>query len=171
MNNPIFKFGLIGAGLVVIINLATWFMGREVFAFSTPLLGFIIGVVCAVKSTGAVRAYQNNSITFGEAFKSSWFTYFIISLSSSLMFFVVTNLLDPGYNEFMVEKLVEQTEIFEKFMEEDDVDSMLEQIETTDNTSLVNVLSSFLMNFFFWGSIICAIIALSMKREPVDNFL
>lgn len=161
------NYGLyLGAGLAF-ITVIVYAIKLDLFAsmwFGLTLLALmiVVGIVAVAK----VKQAQNGYASFKESFTSFFITMLIAVLISTVMSYLLFNVIDPEaavtLKEMTIEKSVAMMEGFNAPV--DAIDKAVTQMEEQDQYSIGNVLKGLAGNLVVM-SIIGLIVAAAMKKN------
>ncbi|WP_406683112.1 DUF4199 domain-containing protein [Seonamhaeicola sp. MEBiC1930] len=130
----------------------------------------IVIIIMGIISVAKVKQAQNGYATFKEAFTAFFITSLIAIIISSAVSFLIFNVIDPDAADTLKEITIEKTvEMLEKFnAPADSIAKSVEQIETQNQFSILNVLKSLFFNLIFY-IIIGLIVAAAMKKSKPET--
>jgi len=136
------------------------------FGISLMLVIIITGIISVAK----VKQAQNGFATFKESFTAFFITTAVAILISSIVSFILFNVIDPEAANVLKEKTVEKTlELLEGFNTPNEIIAeSIEKIEAQNQYSLINILKSIAANLVIY-SIIGLIVAAAMKKNNPDE--
>lgn len=175
------RYGAIGFMAMCIISIISYFFYKQMFSsFTTQMLiGILIfAVTIFIPVWGGITFRRENGgwVSFKDAFLAVYIIYIISTLGSSIMQYIVPNIIDTEYPEQLLQLVKSTTEdSMEKFGASD------EQIEKTmkDFTierfkpSIVDTARSYGFSLLI-GAVLSLVIAAFIKRnsesKPIQNF-
>lgn len=134
-----------------------WWIGIIMF-----LVSLVIGIMAIAKAKSSLGGY----ISFKEAFTTFFIAMALGAAMSTIFMFILFNLIDPGAKEVIMEDVKEMTVNMMQGMgaRTEDIRNQVEQLENTDNFSLVSQLKSYV-----WGLLIYIIIGLIVAAVMKKN--
>ena len=129
------------------------------------ILMAIVIIAVGIYSVAKSKGLQNGIISFKEAFGSYFLTVIIGLLISTVVTYVLFNIIDPDAAETLKQKTIEASiNMMEGFRTPPEVVAeAVDQMEKTDNFSLGNIAKSMAIQIAFFG-VIGLIASLVMKK-------
>lgn len=170
MENPSVKYGLLGAGVLIVFYLLLWVLD-PMYYFKWSWLSFFIIIYIIYLAIKEARIISDGFISFADAFKTSFITMVIVSAITLVFSILLFKVIDPGLAEVQKQFSIEFTEnMLNLFGAGDMSDEILDQVEDQDYSISIR---SMILGYFtglIWWAILSAIMALIMKRkDPTLN--
>jgi Protein of unknown function (DUF4199) len=163
-------YGLIGGAAFIVYSLLLYITdaiteGGITFGILNFAISLGMLVAIAVYAIRELRKQQGGLISFGEAFRVSFFAMTISTILTTVFNYVYIQFIDPG----MVDKLIRSTgKMLQKFnMPPEEIEKQL--AELPKRFELQGQLMGLLINVVF-GAIIGLICARSMKKNQDNPF-
>ena len=123
-------------------------------------------IIFGIISVAKIKQAQNGYASFKQSFTAYFITVLIGLLVSTLVSYLLFNVIDTDAAEVLKQKTIEQTvEMMEGFNSPTDViDQTVEQIESQNQYSIGNILKG-LAGYLVLFSIIGLIVAAAMKKK------
>ncbi|WP_298345299.1 DUF4199 domain-containing protein [uncultured Algibacter sp.] len=130
----------------------------------------LVIVVFGIIAVAKVKQSQNGFASFKESFTSFFITVLIGLLISTVVSFLIFNVIDTGAAETLKQKTIEQTvQMMEGFNAPvDAIDKTVEQMESQNQFGIVGILKSLAFQLVLF-SIIGLIAAAAMKKNNPDE--
>jgi len=160
-------FGVILGAVLSVITAALYAI--DITSLINPWLmgvNFLLVVVIGIIAIASVKKIFNGFISFKDAFSTFFVVIVIGFLISTLVSFLIFNVIDPDAKEVLKQVVIEKTtEMMERFnVPEEAMDEALAKAEETDSFSLVSQIKNYFMGLAMY-SIIGLIIAAIMKNK------
>lgn len=146
---------------VIDLNLfSKWWIGIILF-----LINLILGIVAIAKTKSALGGF----ISFKEAFTTFFIAMAIGGLISALYMFILFNFIDPEAKDVIMQNIKEMTADMMNGMgaPSEDIRKTIEEMEKTDNFSLISQAKSYMWSLLFY-IIIGLIVAAAMKKNKPE---
>lgn len=162
------RYGLIYIGINILWSLLTYVTGmnRSDLAWIFNTLAMLIPVLCIVY---AVKEYKstigNGYMSFSQVFKHGLVISLIGGIGISAYLLVYTGYIDPEFNDYVLNKQVE--ELQESGMSEEQIDRTVEMVEKYRSPFYTFTFGVF--GSLFVGSIISLILAAVLKKPNPEG--
>ncbi|MFD2550628.1 DUF4199 domain-containing protein [Bizionia sediminis] len=165
------NYGLYLGGILALLTALGYAISLDLFTqwwFGIAIIVLIIafGTLSAIKS----RALLNGFISFKAAFSSFFITLLIGLVISSVVSFLIFNIIDPEAATILQEKAIEaQVEMMRNFGTPDEAMAVIvEELEKQEHIySLKNLLQALAFQLVGY-SIVGLIVALVVKKEDIE---
>lgn len=170
MKNPIIKYGLYMALAFILIYTALYFINPSLIfnLIAASIISFVVPIFFMVVAVLKDREINHGSITFGEAFKTSLFTYLLGSFIGTMFFWLLINVFDPNLHTLGIEAMGETAEKFIKAFggDADDAAEVSEVFKKEINPfSFSLTMLDWLGSVLFPNGIIAVIIAAVLRKN------
>ncbi|WP_242203662.1 DUF4199 domain-containing protein [Aestuariivivens insulae] len=165
------NYGLYLGAILAVVSILTYAVNLGLFTevwFGLTLMAIII--VMGIIAVAKVKQAQNGFASFKEAFTGFFITIIIGIAISTLVYFLIFNVIDTDAALVLKEKTIEKTvNILEGLNTPNEVIAKsVEQIESQNQFGIANILKSLAINIVIY-SIIGLIVAAAMKRTKPDS--
>ncbi|EGV44054.1 DUF4199 domain-containing protein [Bizionia argentinensis JUB59] len=165
------NYGLYLGGILALLTALAYAVNLDLFTkwwfgVAVMLVVVALGVLSSIKS----KALLNGFITFKGAFSAYFITVAIGLVISSVVGFVIFNIVDPDAANVLQEKVIEaQVEMMRGFGTPDEaIAGIVEEMEKQENLySLKNILQGLAFQLIGY-SVVGLIAALIVKKEPIE---
>lgn len=164
LNNPSIKWGLIGAGVIIVLDLVLSLFSDKVYILGSSYTALPVIVITMVMAVKEYKFFNDGYASFKEALTASWLTYLITGLITTLFVYIHLNFIQPSLLEAMKEVTREAMEKMSGLMGEEAAEKAMESIENQNPAAPLTLLSGLPVKYFFAG-IPALIIAAVMKQE------
>ena len=168
MNKHFVKYGLIAAGIAIIVVLILYVIDPKIMVMAMSYLTGITALTCCVLAAKSLKKEQGGVISFKDAFSESWKTYLIYAVIAAIFTFILHTFIDPNLKDVIKEIAIEGIEKAKGFMGEEAAEKMMEEIEVQDLASPLAILKDlgiWLLIYAVYSLIIGAVLK---KEKPVD---
>lgn len=175
MNNiqPVWiKYGIIYGIISILITIFTYYV-FSLNPWVQGVFGFTIMVFIMLLAGKEQRRLNGESMTFFEAYTTTFLTAFVGTTISALFSIILINLIDPSLVDKLTDIIVEQTQATMQSLglPEDKIDEALEDLEN-------NTANNFTPGMLLWGllmssivlAIFAVIVSLFLKKEQPISF-
>ena len=130
------------------------------------IIVLIFVIAMGILSVSKAKSILEGFITFKQAFTSWFITLLIGVLISSIISFVLFNIIDPQASELLIQATIESTvSMMESFgVPQSEIDKSITAIESQNQFELKNIIKGFVFQLIFY-SVIGLIVALVMKKS------
>lgn len=165
MENPSVKYGLLGAGVLIVFYLLLWVLD-PMYYFKFGLLSFFITVYFLYLAVKEERIFGDGFISFAGAFKTSFITVVIMSAITLVFGILLFKVIDPGLSDVQKQFSIEFTQWWLNTLGAGEMaEEVLDQIEEQDHSISVGRMIFGYFTGLIWWAIVSAIVALIMKRK------
>lgn len=170
MENPSVKYGLLGAGVLIVFYLLLWVLD-PIYYFKFGLLSFFITIYILYLAIKEARIISGGFISFAEAFKTSFTTMVIMSAITLVFGILLFKVIDPGLVDVQKQFSMEFTQWWLDTLGAGEMsDDIIDQIEDQDHSVSIGRMVLGYFTGLIWWAILSAIMALIMKRkDPTLN--
>tara|TARA_R100001377_G_C3182081_1_gene107072 strand:- start:411 stop:941 length:531 start_codon:yes stop_codon:yes gene_type:complete len=165
------NYGLYLGGILSLLTVTAYAINLDLFTkwwfgIAMMILVIVLGIMSSMKS----RSSLNGFINFKGAFSSFFITVLVGIAISTIVSYVIFNVVDPDAAGILQEKiLASQVEMMRNFgAPEESIAQVVEEMEKQENLySLGNILQSLAFQLVGF-SIVGLIVALVVKKEDVE---
>ncbi|TYB77260.1 DUF4199 domain-containing protein [Bizionia myxarmorum] len=165
------NYGLYLGGVLSLVTVLAYAVNLDLFTkwwfgVAIMILVIVVGVLSSIKS----KALLNGFISFKGAFSSYFITILIGLVISSIISFVIFNVIDQEASVVLQEKIIEtQVEMMRGFgTPEESIAGIVEEMQKQENLySLTNILQGIVFQLVGF-SVVGLIVALVVKKEPIE---
>ncbi len=162
-------FGIILGAILSFITAASYAIDIS-FLLKPWLVGvnFLLVIVLGVIAISSVKKLLDGFISFKDAFSTFFMVIVIGFLISTLVAFLIFNVIDPEAKEVLKQMSIEKvTEMMESFnVPEDALDEAIAKIEETDSFSLASQVKSYFITLAMYSVIGLIVAAIMKKKNP-----
>ncbi len=128
------------------------------------LLVIAIGIIAIL----SVKKLLNGFISFKDAFSAFFMVIVVGFLISTIVSFLIFNVIDPEAKEVLKQLSIEKTtELLERFnVPEEAFDEAIAKIEETDSFSLVSQIKNYFISLAMYSVIGLIVAAIMKKKNP-----
>ncbi|GAA4275270.1 DUF4199 domain-containing protein [Aquimarina gracilis] len=172
MKNTVIRYGVLSAIAICALNLAGWFLGKNLDYSTQEVIGYTGIVVALVFVFFGIKHYRdkenNGSVTFGKALLIGVLISLIASLAFGILDVIYIKYIDPN---FVTEYYAHHVEQMRSSLSEAEFKVEFEKLEAQKE-----MFSNTFMNFFLMfttvliiGFIISLLSALILQRKPLQS--
>ncbi len=172
MKNTVLRYGVLSAITICVLNLAGWFLGKNLDYSIQEVIGYTGIVVALLFVFFGIKHYRdkenNGVVTFGKALLIG----VLISLMAALAFGVLDVIYVKYINpDFMAEYYAHHVEQLKSTLSEAEFKIEFEKLEAQKELFSNTFMSFFLMfiTVFIIGFIISLLSGLILQRKPVTD--
>ena len=165
--NTAFSYGAIYGLISVTLVVIQYVMGdfkvggeRDAFGF-WGILGLAAAVVLPLLAMLQVRKDQGGLLSYGQGFKTGFTVFIIGSLFSAMWMLLYTYLLEPGYQETMLNQ--SYAHMKEQGLDEDTIEQSLDLTRKFTSPLIMSLWT--ILGAALLGAIVSLILALFTRRE------
>lgn len=175
MNNiqPVWiRYGIIYGIITILITLMTYYV-YSLNPWIQGVFGFAIMVFIMLIAGKEQRRLNGESMTFFEAYTTTFLTAFVGSTISVLFSIILINLIDPSLVDKLTDIAIEQSQTAMQSLglPEDKIEEVIEEMES-------NTAKSFTPSMQLWAlllssiviAIFAAIVSLFLRKEKPESF-
>ena len=162
-------YGLISAGLVILLTVIQYVGGVKWFLSPLAYLGFVIPIVMAVLGGLVHKKANGGFLEFKDALKTV-FTVFTINIILTMLFvYVLFNFIDVPFRQALSQEAAVYTEeMFEKLkVPQDQIDKAVAETLNGNSYALKNQLLAMAMGSIVWFIVSLIIAAIIKKKKPL----
>jgi len=173
MNESVKKYGLQFGLYITLINTFYIIVGYSVdLSLLVSAWGgiflFVSSLTLLIVATIQVRKDLGGFINFKDAFSTFMVGFVIYSLANLLVSYVLFSVADPEaavqLKEITIQTTAERLQSFG--VPEADLDATIEEMQNTEQYSIVNLIKGFGMSFIFYAVIGLIVSAIVKKKDP-----
>ena len=129
---------------------------------------FLLVILLGILAISSVKKIFNGFIGFKDAFSTFFVVIVIGFLISTLVGFLIFNVIDPEAKDVLKQLSIEKvTELMERFnVPEDALDEAIAKVEETDSFSLVSQIKNYFMTLAMYSIIGLIVAAIMKKKNP-----
>lgn len=164
MDNPSVKYGLMGAGAIILIDLILALVSTNWYIMSSGYLALPVIIYAMILVCKEYLRGNEGFATMGELFKASWLSYLIMGLITTIFGYILVKFISPEIAEVTKEKAMEMMEKMSGMMGEEAAEKAIEKLENDDPFSIGTLIGGLLFKYAL-AAIPAVIIAAIMKKE------
>lgn len=164
------NYGLYLGAALSLITITIWFVNLNLMANIWLGIGILLAAIAfGVVSTAKSKSIMNGFLTFKEAFSSYFITIAVGVIISQVVSFILFNFIDPEAAKQIQQITIDSTvNMMEGFgAPAETIAEAVENIENTNQFSIVNVIKSTAWSLVF-QAVIGLIVAAIMKKSNPD---
>lgn len=173
MNHDL-KYGLLLGTISVAISASIILIDYTLIASAwwVGFMNFALTITILLLAGYRLRSEQGGTLSFREAFLSTWLIIVIAGAISTVYSILQYNVLSPELPAQIQEAIINQTAtMLQNFGADDEtIDETVAQLEAENSFSINNLLMSFFYTSILGGAVLAAIIALIVKKNPTPEF-
>ncbi len=162
-------FGIILGAVLSFITAGAYAIDLS-FLLKPWLIGvnFLLVVILGIMAISGAKKLLNGFISFKEAFSTFFVVLVVGFLISTIVAYLIFNVIDPGAKEVLKEMSIEKvTEMMERFnVPEDALDEAIAKIEETDSFSLISQVKNYFITLAMYSVIGLIVAAIMKKKNP-----
>lgn len=180
MNNQktIQIIGLIAGSITVVLYFAAYLINKKLFLDSKVLYIASWAIYLIAMRQGSIAArneyFQSNNpqegYTFAQAFRPPLLVFVVAQIIFASFQFIMMKFVDPELPELMksisLDKINEGANLLGKFLSEEELEKMIEKIESEDFTPKIGSTLLNLAYSILGGAIVSVIFALIYSKKP-----
>lgn len=163
------NFGIIVGVLSILATTIIYVIDIKMFvSFWVGIPLFLVNLIIGIIAVAKTKKGLNGFISFKEAFSVYFFALALGSLIGMVYTYLLFNIIDPSSKEVLMDAAVEKTvEMMQNFgAKTGDIKRTVEEMQLTDNFSIVSQLKSYLGSLVFTIVIGLIVAAAFKKNKP-----
>ncbi len=163
------RFGLIIASIGIFYTLMAYLIDLQILVNTFAGIGlWLVNMILLIVAVFQVKKAFGGYISFKEAFSTFILTYIISSLVSAVFAILLFAVIDPEAADNVQELIIETTvNMMERFgAPEESITEQVEQLEATNQFSVVNQVKGFFTGIVFYAVIGLIVAAILKKNKP-----
>jgi hypothetical protein len=163
-------FGLIAAGIMILVTLGTWQAGPEAFLGWPVWLGKSLVILLAAIAAAAEKRARGGILDFRSALRAAFGVMVMGIIAANLFVWLIVNVIDPHFYQRLLPVILKNAEqSYRKFgAPEDQIRAQLDYMRTNNQFSPGSVIFGMGRDLLLFG-ILAVLIAVTVKSKKVPT--
>jgi|GEM_PF-3556825 len=165
MENPGVKWGLIGAGAIILVALIAYVYDAKFYLSYNGFAIFLISIFFLYKTATEERKLRNGYASFSELLRSVFLAGVIMTVCYQVFNMIMVFLIDPGLADMSKEVALEAMQKMESILGEEGYEKAIEDIQAQSFKPSIGEFFLGLASSIIFTLIPAALISVIMKKE------